>query len=383
MPPPVPHPIALQVYLQYLSAWRGRTGQLLTHYVHCDRWSVWGRWGAQEYPTQPRAQVCVWVDGWALCCAAAAAAAACAAGPCARHAAQPAAASHVRNSCRGTFQPCRRPSWTPCCITRPPPRWTWGDAFRQMQSAPNERGEPAPPVLPWLSGRGNLLLIPIWRHFKPGLITCALQICHWKGRPPRSHIFVRCRAAAGVSGQSWAVGLHLWCPSFPTPPEQRSSMSAAQQLLAQPPRGAQQTAPRTGALCRRALPATLPRRRSWRCRAAQVRQRCCGGPQGRHRLVGGSAPPPPPLPSSARLDLLARCSTCRWSCRSGMWCCLMAPMGAWRWAASARCGQRPQAVAEEARAAWRRLRRCPPAVLFGSCAPTEDLRLFGPGQWCA
>ncbi|KAI7836073.1 hypothetical protein COHA_010042 [Chlorella ohadii] len=45
-----------QIYLRYLSAWRDRTGQLLTHYVHCDRWSVWGRWGAQEYPSQPRAQ---------------------------------------------------------------------------------------------------------------------------------------------------------------------------------------------------------------------------------------------------------------------------------------------------------------------------------------
>ncbi|PRW57604.1 Cellulose-binding domain [Chlorella sorokiniana] len=45
-----------QVYLQYLSAWRARTGQPLTHYVHCDRWSVWGRWGAKEYPSQPRAQ---------------------------------------------------------------------------------------------------------------------------------------------------------------------------------------------------------------------------------------------------------------------------------------------------------------------------------------
>lgn len=41
-------------YLSYLTAWRERTGQLLTHFVHCDRWSEYGRWGALEYPTQPR-----------------------------------------------------------------------------------------------------------------------------------------------------------------------------------------------------------------------------------------------------------------------------------------------------------------------------------------
>lgn len=58
-----PHFPAPQIYLRYLSAWRDRTGQLLTHYVHCDRWSVWGRWGAQEYPSQPRAQA-----RWLCCC---------------------------------------------------------------------------------------------------------------------------------------------------------------------------------------------------------------------------------------------------------------------------------------------------------------------------
>ena len=43
-------------YLSYLAAWRQRTGQLLTHFVHCDRWSQYGRWGALEYPAQPRSK---------------------------------------------------------------------------------------------------------------------------------------------------------------------------------------------------------------------------------------------------------------------------------------------------------------------------------------
>lgn len=61
------HALPLQIYLQYLAAWRGRTGQPLTHFVHCDRWSMWGRWGAKEYPSQTRAQV------RQVCCIAAAA----------------------------------------------------------------------------------------------------------------------------------------------------------------------------------------------------------------------------------------------------------------------------------------------------------------------
>jgi hypothetical protein len=43
-------------YLAYLTAWRQRTGQLLTHFVHCDRWSQYGRWGVLEYPAQPRSK---------------------------------------------------------------------------------------------------------------------------------------------------------------------------------------------------------------------------------------------------------------------------------------------------------------------------------------
>lgn len=43
------------LYLQYLRAWTQKTGQLLTHYVHCGRWSPWGLWGAAEYQGQRRA----------------------------------------------------------------------------------------------------------------------------------------------------------------------------------------------------------------------------------------------------------------------------------------------------------------------------------------
>ncbi|KAL4436818.1 hypothetical protein ABPG75_003957 [Micractinium tetrahymenae] len=44
------------VYLKYLASWHNRTGQPLQHYVHCDRWSVYGKWGAEEYASQPRAR---------------------------------------------------------------------------------------------------------------------------------------------------------------------------------------------------------------------------------------------------------------------------------------------------------------------------------------
>ena len=47
-------PAMKAVYLRYLAAWRQRTGQPLMHFVHCGRWSPWGLWGAQEYPSQPR-----------------------------------------------------------------------------------------------------------------------------------------------------------------------------------------------------------------------------------------------------------------------------------------------------------------------------------------
>jgi hypothetical protein len=44
-----------QVYLSYLQRWHQRSGGgLFVHFLACDRWSQWGRWGAQEYPTQPR-----------------------------------------------------------------------------------------------------------------------------------------------------------------------------------------------------------------------------------------------------------------------------------------------------------------------------------------
>lgn len=40
------------VYLRYLSHWRQRTGNVFHHFVNCDRWSRFGRWGAKEFPTQ-------------------------------------------------------------------------------------------------------------------------------------------------------------------------------------------------------------------------------------------------------------------------------------------------------------------------------------------
>lgn len=44
------------VYLRYLDQWRQRTGNVFHHFVNCDRWSPFGRWGAREFPTQPPSQ---------------------------------------------------------------------------------------------------------------------------------------------------------------------------------------------------------------------------------------------------------------------------------------------------------------------------------------
>lgn len=40
------------IYLMYLTNWRARTGQQFNHYVNCDGWSQFGRWGSKEYPSQ-------------------------------------------------------------------------------------------------------------------------------------------------------------------------------------------------------------------------------------------------------------------------------------------------------------------------------------------
>lgn len=42
------------VYAEYLANWRNRTGGVFHHFLNSDRWSRFGRWGAKEYPTQPR-----------------------------------------------------------------------------------------------------------------------------------------------------------------------------------------------------------------------------------------------------------------------------------------------------------------------------------------
>ncbi|MFI3119749.1 MAG: hypothetical protein QX203_07195 [Methylococcaceae bacterium] len=43
-----------QVYLTYLDNWLNRTGEVFHHYVNSDWWSIFGRWGAKEYPSQKR-----------------------------------------------------------------------------------------------------------------------------------------------------------------------------------------------------------------------------------------------------------------------------------------------------------------------------------------
>ena len=42
------------VYLRYLNNWRNRTNEVFHHFVNCDRWSQFGRWGAKEFPSQRR-----------------------------------------------------------------------------------------------------------------------------------------------------------------------------------------------------------------------------------------------------------------------------------------------------------------------------------------
>lgn len=42
------------LYLGYLEGWRQTGGEWFNHFVNCDRWSKWGRWGALEYVRQPR-----------------------------------------------------------------------------------------------------------------------------------------------------------------------------------------------------------------------------------------------------------------------------------------------------------------------------------------
>jgi hypothetical protein len=45
-----------ELYLDYLDLWREEGGRLFAHFVNCSRYSKWGRWGALEYQTQPRAE---------------------------------------------------------------------------------------------------------------------------------------------------------------------------------------------------------------------------------------------------------------------------------------------------------------------------------------
>lgn len=44
------------LYLTYLENWRASGGTWLAHFVNCDVWSKWGRWGALETIRQPREQ---------------------------------------------------------------------------------------------------------------------------------------------------------------------------------------------------------------------------------------------------------------------------------------------------------------------------------------
>jgi hypothetical protein len=43
------------LYTSYLNAWKAAGAQLFVHYVSCEAYSKWGRWGALEYLEQPRA----------------------------------------------------------------------------------------------------------------------------------------------------------------------------------------------------------------------------------------------------------------------------------------------------------------------------------------
>lgn len=44
------------VYEAWLDAWRAAGGSELHHFVNTDRWSIFGRWGAKEFPGQPRSE---------------------------------------------------------------------------------------------------------------------------------------------------------------------------------------------------------------------------------------------------------------------------------------------------------------------------------------
>ena len=44
------------LYATYLDSWRTGGGELLVHFTSCSGYSKWGRWGALEYLTQPRAE---------------------------------------------------------------------------------------------------------------------------------------------------------------------------------------------------------------------------------------------------------------------------------------------------------------------------------------
>ncbi len=45
-----------KLYADYLQLWREGGGTWFMHFVNCDGWSKWGRWGALEYASQPRAE---------------------------------------------------------------------------------------------------------------------------------------------------------------------------------------------------------------------------------------------------------------------------------------------------------------------------------------
>jgi hypothetical protein len=44
------------LYTTYLDGWKSAGGQDFAHFVNCGRWSKWGRWGALEWVSQPRAE---------------------------------------------------------------------------------------------------------------------------------------------------------------------------------------------------------------------------------------------------------------------------------------------------------------------------------------
>lgn len=50
------HPRMKDLYLRYLAGWRDAGGQLFVHFINCQAYSKWGRWGLREYVDQPRAE---------------------------------------------------------------------------------------------------------------------------------------------------------------------------------------------------------------------------------------------------------------------------------------------------------------------------------------